>query len=397
MHVVNNQDTWNEAPGNILVSRILEFVRFVRENDFHIGVQEELDALSVARHCNVMDHKRLHWGLRSLLCTNPNEWKRFDKLFNVYWLQHVKRTNFIQGSNPGGKLSVDADSRSSADSKEIKGADKTRQDEAGDESIGQGGTRSGASRHETHLQTDFRFLTDNQHMQQMEQMVENLARRMRRRLIRRYRHLHQGRRIDFRRTIRNSMGHGGTPLELVFKQRHRRLPRLVLLLDVSRSMSFYSYLFLRFARGIVGAFTDADAFIFHTHLVHVTDALHEHNINIVTKRLAVLSAGWAGGTRIGECLQTFNQDYARRILTSQSIVMIFSDGLDTGTPELFREQMALIKQRAKKIVWLNPLMGRNGYEPTAQCMQAALPMLDLFAPAHNLESLLALESRLVKL
>ena len=396
MHLVNNK-SWQEEPGDRLVIHILEFVRFIRENDFHIGVQEELDALTVAKHCNIMDQKRLHWGLRSLLCTNNDEWKRFDKLFNVYWLQHVKRTNIIQGSSPGGRLSVGAASQNSADSKEIKGADRTQQDEEGNESIGQGGTRSGASRRETHLQTDFRFLTDNQQMHLMEQMVEGLARRMRRRLIRRYRRLNQGRRIDFRRTIRSSLSHGGTPLELVFKKRQRRLPKLILLLDVSRSMSFYSYLFLRFARGIVGAFKDADAFIFHTHLVHVTDALHQRNINTVTKRLAVLSAGWAGGTRIGECLQTFNQGYARQVLTSQSIVMIFSDGLDTGAPALFSEQMALIKRRAKKIVWLNPLLGRSGYEPTAQCMHAALPMLDLFASAHNLESLLALESQLVKL
>jgi len=339
----------------------------------------------------------LHWGLRSLLCTNNNEWERFDKLFNLYWSQHVKRTNYVQGTNPGGKLAVDAATANPADNKAVKAADRTRQDESGAESVGQAGTRSGASQRATQLQTDFRFLTDNQQMHLMEQMVEALARRMRRRLIRRYRNLHQGRRIDFRRTIRNSLSHGGTPLELVFKQRHRRLPKLVLLLDVSRSMSFYSYLFLRFARGIVGAFEDADAFIFHTHLVHVTDALHEPNINIVTKRLAMLSAGWAGGTRIGECLQSFNQDYASRILTSQSIVMVFSDGLDTGTTELFSQQLALIKRRAKKIAWLNPLLGRTGYEPTAQCMQAALPLLDLFAPAHNLESLLALESRLVKL
>jgi uncharacterized protein with von Willebrand factor type A (vWA) domain len=397
MHVVNNKDTRHEEPGNTLVIRILEFVRFIRENDFQIGVQEELDALIVAKHCNVMDQKRLHWGLRSLLCTNNNEWTRFDKLFSLFWLQHLKRTNYIQGTSPGGKLSKHAATQNTDESKDIKGVDRAQQDEEGGESIGQGGTRSGASHRETHLQTDFRFLTDNQQMHLMEQMVETLARRMRRRLMRRYRNLHRGRRIDFRRTIRNSMSHGGTPLDLVFKQRQRRLPRLVLLLDVSRSMSFYSYLFLRFARGIVGAFKDADAFIFHTHLVHVTDALHEPNINIVTKRLALLSAGWAGGTRIGECLQTFNQDYARRILTSKSIVMIFSDGLDTGTPELFSAQLASIKRRVKKIVWLNPLLGRDGYEPRAQCMQAALPMLDLFAPAHNLESLLALESQLVKL
>ena len=396
MHLVNKNSVQQE-PTDRLVIRILDFVRFIRENDFHIGVQEELDALTVAKHCNIMDQKRLHWGLRSLLCTNNNEWKRFDRLFKLYWLQHVKRTNYIQGTSPGGKLSVDAVGQNSDNSKEIKGADKAQQDEEGDESIGQGGTRSGASQRESQLQTDFRFLTDNQQMQSMEDMVESLARRMRRRLMRRYRNLHQGRRIDFRRTIRNSLSHGGTPLELVFKQRHRRLPKLVLLLDVSRSMSFYSYLFLRFARGIVGAFKDADAFIFHTHLVHVTDALHEPNINTVTKRLALLSAGWAGGTRIGECLQTFNQDYAKRILTSRSIVMIFSDGLDTGTPELFSEQMAFIKRRAKKVAWLNPLLGRQEYEPTAQAMQAALPMLDLFASAHNMESLIALETHLVKL
>ncbi len=397
MHVVASQESPPDQPGDILVARILEFVRLIRDNDFQVGVREELDALTVAKHCNIMDQKRLHWGLRSLLCSNNSEWKRFDKLFRIYWLQHVKRSNTIQGTNPGGKLSLDADTLNSMDSRELKAVDRVRQDEQGDESIGQGGTRSGASRQQTQLQTDFPFLTDDQQMQLMGEMVERLARRMRRRLSRRYRNLQQGRRIDFRRTIRKSMGHGGTPLELVLKQRHRRLPRLVILLDVSRSMSFYSYLFLRFARGIVGAFVDADAFIFHTHLVHVTDALHERNINVVTRRLAVLSAGWAGGTRIGECLQTFNRNYASQVLTSRSIVMVFSDGLDTGTPELFSEQLALIKRRVKKLVWLNPLKGRDGYEPTAQCMQAALPMLDLFASAHNLESLLALEPSLAKL
>ncbi len=136
MHVVNNKDRWHEGPGNTLVIRILEFVRFVRANDFQIGVQEELDALVVAKHCNIMDQKRLHWGLRSLLCTNNNEWKRFDKLFKVFWLQHAKRTNYIQGSNPGGKLSKDAARQNSRDSKEIKGADRAQQDEESDEPIG---------------------------------------------------------------------------------------------------------------------------------------------------------------------------------------------------------------------------------------------------------------------
>jgi len=397
MYVVDNTARRDQQVGDILLERVLEFVRFVRENDFQIGVREELDALSVARHCDITDQKRLHWGLRSLLCSSSNEWQRFDKLFNVYWLQHVKRSNFIQGSSPGGKLGLDSISKDSTGSQEIRAVDKSSLDDDGDQELGGGGTRSGASNRQTHMQTDFRYLTDSHQMQLMEHMVERLARRFRRRLMRRYANLHQGRRIDFRRTFRNSMSHGGTPLELVFKQRRRRLPRLLLLLDVSRSMSFYSYLFLRFARGIVGAFEDADAFIFHTDLVRVTDALHEPDMNRVTKRLALLSAGWGGGTRIGECLQSFNRDHADRVLTSKTIVMIFSDGLDTGSPEHFTEQMTLIKRRARKIAWLNPLLGRSGYEPRAQCMHAALPMLDMFASAHNLQSLMALESQLVKL
>jgi len=169
------------------------------------------------------------------------------------------------------------------------------------------------------------------------------------------------------------------------------------LLDVSRSRSLYSYLFLRFARGIVGAFKNADAFVYHTRLVHVTDALIENDINIVKKKLEMMSAGWSGGTRIGECLEKFNEDYGRHIITSHSVVIIFSDGLDTGTPESLTKQLSFIKNRARKLVWLNPLLGRDGYEPIAKCMQAALPHLDLFASAHNLESLMALESHLVEL
>jgi len=390
-------ETAEPAISDLLVSRILEFVRLMRANDFRVGVQEQLDALEVARLCNPGDRQRLYWGLRSLLCTDAGEWRRFDKLFRVYWMRHTRRTSLLGGSNPGGRLSVDVAARRGSDSATATAVDQSRDDVDGSASAGRGGTRAGASHRESTQQADFRFLTDPEQMQRVERLVETIARRMRRRLQRRYRQQRAGRHIDFRRTIRNSLGHGGMPIELAYRQRRRRLPRLVLLLDVSRSMSFYSYLFLRFARGIVGAFEDADAFIFHTHLVRVTEALQSADTGAVTQRLTLLSAGWSGGTRIGESLQAFNREHARRTLGSRSVVLIFSDGLDTGTPELFCEQLAAIKRRAYRLAWLNPLLGRPGYEPRAQCMQAALPMLDFFAPAHNLESLQALETHLAKL
>ena len=396
MHAIESHMTLHESLSDSLLERIIGFVRFVRENGFKVGIKEECDALNIVGYCNVMNQRRLHWGLKSLLCNNSHDWERFDALFEAYWFV----TNFkshVQSrvSKSVGKLEETGNQENQNKSETIADIDQLRQESSA--AVGQGGVKNGASAGEIHTQIDFRFLDDVQQMSLMEQMVERLARRMRRRLIRRQRDQRQGRRLNLRRTIRNSLCHGGTPLELIYRQKKKKLPRLILLLDVSRSMSLYSYLFLRFARGIVGAFKNADAFVYHTRLVHVTDALIEGDINIVKKKLALMSAGWSGGTRIGECLEKFNQDYGRHMITSHTVVINFSDGLDTGTPESLIKQLSFIKNRARKLVWLNPLLGRDGYEPIAKSMQAALPLLDLFASAHNLESLMALESHLVEL
>ena len=396
MHVINTKKRIHEDQTNPLVKHIVGFVRFVRDNGFKVGIKEECDALIVAKYCNVINKRRLKWGLRSLLCNSCDDWERFDTLFEAYWFDtKVKTRAQSKVSKSGGKLEGTGKQDDQNKSGMTADIDQLRQESGA--AVGQGGVKNGASAGEIHTQIDFRFLDDVQQMSLMEQMVERLARRMRRRLIRRQRDQRHGRRLNLRRTIRHSLSHGGTPLELIYRKKKKQLPRLILLLDVSRSMSLYSYLFLRFARGIVGAFKNADAFVYHTRLVHVTDALIENDINIVKKKLEMMSAGWSGGTRIGECLEKFNQDYGRHMITSHTVVIIFSDGLDTGTPELLTKQLSFIKNRARKLVWLNPLLGRDGYEPIAKSMQAALPHLDLFASAHNLESLMALESHLVDL
>jgi len=376
------------------VSRIIEFVRFMRINGFHAGIQEELDALKLAEHVNIINQQRMRWGLRGLLCSTSDEWQRFDELFDVFWRQSNYKIKVSSSSS--SKME-----RPSGQGHQVMGGDVAETDQApgeGDnEDVGDGASKGGASLTEVHSRSDFRLLSDERQMREMERLVERLAKRMRRRMVRRQQHHRQGKRIHLRQTMRNSLRYGGMPVELDFMRRKRGLPRLILLLDVSRSMSIYSYLFLRFARGIVGAFKNADAFVYHTHLVHVTDALRERDIDLVKDKLALMSSGWAGGTRIGDCLQTFNQDYGRRIVNSRSVVVIVSDGYDTGEPETLVEQLSELKARARKIVWLNPLLGREGYEPIAQGMQAALPLIDLFASANNLESLLALETSLINL
>jgi uncharacterized protein with von Willebrand factor type A (vWA) domain len=278
---------------------------------------------------------------------------------------------------------------------EIAGADRAHTGEGGE--AADEGTRGGASWQESTGQTDFRLLNDPREVRAIEDLAERLARRMRRRVQRRQRLARYGRRIHLRRTIRASLRYGGTPIDLVYQRRLRVLPRLVLLLDVSRSMSLYSYFFLRFARGMLGAFRDAHAFIYHTRLIPVSDVLRERNADKAKEKLGVIALGWAGGTRIGESVQAFNEHHASKLLNSRSIVVVMSDGFDTGPATLLAEQLILIRRRARKIVWLNPLLGREGYEPLAAGMQAALPLIDVFAPAHNLESLAALEDQLVNL
>lgn len=378
-----------------LLDRLLGFLHHMRNNGFHLGIQEKLDVMKMAESGALLQQRRFRWGLRALLCSCSDDWQQFDKLFDTYW-KPANRTR-----EQAASYSKKMDSKKGLDGGKQSGggeaAEADHAEEGDDSDAGDGGSKGGASLQESIARTDFRQLSDASQMREMELLVERLAKKMCRRMIRRQRVQQNGRRIHLRRTIRNSLRYGGTPLELAFMKRKQQTPRLILLLDVSRSMSLYSFLFLRFARGIVEAFKDADAFVYHTRLVHVTDALRERDMTKAKEKLALMSSGWSGGTRIGECLQLFNRDYARRIVNSRSVVMIVSDGYDTGEPETLVQQLQQLKQRAKKIVWLNPLLGRDGYEPIAEGMKAALPLLDLFASAHNLESLLKLESDLMKL
>lgn len=386
--------TTDSSPvAQLLVQRLLEFTRLARDNGFRVGIREEMDTLQVARHCRVLEQRDLRLGLRSLLCADRREWQRFDDLYDAYWHE----ANCSSRVRPGGGAPLDTQDIGETGTSQARAAETDRAETALAVNGESGATLAGASRREAHGQTDFRFLGDARQLREMEELVERLARRMRRRLTRRQRLSRQGWRVHIRHSIRNSLRYGGTPLDLVFRQRRRRLPRLVLLLDVSRSMSLYSYLFLRFARGIVAAFGDADAFVFHTRLVHVTGALRQPDIHTVKQKLAVMSAGWSGGTRIGECLQEFNRCHAARVINSRSVFIMMSDGFDTGSPAALAKQLERIKRRARRVIWLNPLLGREGYEPLAGGMQAALPWVDLFAPAHNLDSLKALEPQLTSL
>jgi uncharacterized protein with von Willebrand factor type A (vWA) domain len=244
---------------------------------------------------------------------------------------------------------------------------------------------------------DFRHIVDPRDVAEAHALAERLAKKMRARMVRRQRIHRRGRRLDLRRTIHRSVSHGGTPVDLVWRRRKIKPLRLVMLLDASGSMSLYTAFFVRFLHGIVDAFREAEAFVFHTRLAHVSESLRDRDVSRAVDRLSLMAQGIGGGTRIGESLATFNRWHAKRVINSRTALIIVSDGYDTGAPEKLGAEMRRLRRRCRRIVWLNPLIGWNDYTPEARGMQAALPFVDLFAPAHNLASLAALEPYLARI
>ena len=390
-----------EDVGAALRLRLAGFVHSLRDSGFKVGLAETRDALKLLCSPLINRPRSLKSAFRALFCGRLSDWKKFDDLFDAYWSG--------KGVKTGIKASGTSSKKTQKTIRELMDAHGARQDTiAGDverqpgeedEETGDApsGKREGASIAENLGSIDFRNLHDPDALAKAHELAERLARSMRIRLTRRDRQKRKGPRLDLRRTIRHSISHGGTPIELIRKGPRERQLRLVVLLDASGSMNNYTAVFTRFVHGILDNFREAEAFLFHTRLVHVSSALSERDAARALDRMGLMVQGIGGGTKIGEALADFNRWHAARVIHSRTCVMILSDGYDTGTPDALAEEMARLRRRCRRIVWLNPLIGWQGYEPTALGMQAALPHVDLFAPAHNLDSLAALEPYLARL
>ncbi len=377
--------------------RVAGFARTLRDNGFRVGVAETRDALSLLAS-PVGERPSLQPALRALFCATRADWEKFDEIFDAYWrgrgMRRVQASSMsMAGQAPSRRLPGLGQPESPPGVPDHvqrqAGADSDRADRRG--------RREGAARAELLAATDLRHIADPEELAAAHALAERLARRMRARLTRRNRARRRGRRIDLRRTIHRSISHGGTPVDLVWRKRKDKPLRLVMLLDASGSMSLYTAFFVRFLHGVVDAFREAEAFVFHTRLAHVSASLRDRDVGRAVDRLSLMAQGIGGGTRIGDSLADFNRWHARRVINSRTAVMIVSDGYDTGEPERLGTEMQRLRRRCKRIVWLNPLLGWNDYSPTARGMNAALPHVDLFAAAHNLKSLAALEPYLAKI
>lgn len=372
--------------------RLVDFLHFLRRAGFTIGVQETLDALRLLDLCSPLDAQAVRDALRSLLCLSRDEWGRFDRLFERFWYpqRHVSATSLKLKRDP--RMLQRKGSGGATGFSQLMEIDSVLEQTDGQGEQGQ----RGAGRQTALARSDFRFLADRAAMAEMERLAERLARLLRRRLRRRQRLLHRGRKIHMRRTLRKSLIYGGLPMVLSYQTRRREFPRLIMLLDISHSMAQYSHLLARFTRGLTLAFADTEAFMFHTRLYRMTQVLRQSDVATLRQRLEHMAPLWMGGTRIADSLKQFNRCFSRRYVDSRSYVIIMSDGFDSDASALLVDELSVLRRRAKKILWLNPMLGREEFNDTDEAMLAILPRLDLLAPAHSVQSLEAVITYLAR-
>jgi len=380
------------------------FIHHLRANDFAVGSQETEIALTLLTDENWLPPDRGRSGLRSILASCKDDWERFDDLFEAYWFrrgrvrqrarearnggaedkQHpaIWKAHLSDGLRDGGSLA--------------RSAQQETVDEAdADKTTGQ--SRFVATPENLLRRTDLRHIADPEEIKAAELLARRLAAAIHYRLCRRYRSQRGGSRLDLRRTIRASLSAGGDPFQLVEKARPDRPVRLAVLLDVSGSMQPYSRFFLQVVKGLVCSWLKTEAFLFHTRLVRVTDTIRDQDALRAMSKLALMAEGFGGGTKLASCLKVFNDRYARSTLDSRTVFFILSDGYDTGSCEDLVHELARLKRRAPRLVWLNPMLGWRGYEPVNRTMTAVMPLIDHFAAAHTLDALAAIEGDLASL
>lgn len=363
---------------------IVDFCRFAQVHGLPAGVKESLAALEAVATVGVSERETFKAALRAVLCSSKRDWDLFDELFEAFWSSDDRRVEQRQkrgtAANPR-----EARQEQAALAVPIPGKIETAEGEEGKSVLG-------ATVQERLRQADFSQIAGVD-LADLELIALRLLRQMSLRLSRRLKAARLRGKVDLRRTIRLSISRGGDPIDLSFRNRRLQQLRLVILLDVSGSMNPYSLFLVRFAYALQKYFKRVDTFIFSTRLTDITSALRTRNLGEALRAVSEQAPDWSGGTKIGESLREFTAKH-NSLLSRSTLFMVLSDGWDTGEPDTLAAELSAIKLRVRKMIWLNPLLGREGYEPVTRGMSAALPHIDVFAPAHNLQSLLELEGHL---
>jgi uncharacterized protein with von Willebrand factor type A (vWA) domain len=393
--------------GDLLLARIVDFTRLLWELGLDVGPGRVVEIAETLPYISVGKRDEFYTFLKVNLVSRHEQEQIFDQAFSFFWLarrvtseeaeqlltsQEKRRKGLAlpehrrpQDAQRTQRLSLRTHESQKHPHARLAEARRHKHEDEEDE-----GDRSATYSHEEYLRhKDFENFTWDE-LQEARELMARARWRLGERRTRRQRPAKRGRILDLRRTFRRSLRAGGEPIELARRVIRRKPRPLVIICDISGSMSLYSRLLLHFIHTVSNGLTNVETFVFATRLTRITRQLARRDVDAAIHDVTKTVQDWSGGTRIGESLRTFNYRWARRVLGRGAVVLIISDGWDRGDVRVLAEELARLQRNCHRLLWLNPLLGMEDYKPVTAGMRAALPYIDDFLPANNLDSLFAL-------
>ena len=374
----------------LLAANIMHFGRVLRAAGLPIGPGKIIEALRAVRLVGIGNRGDFYWTLHAVFVSRRDQRELFDQAFHIFW------------RNPGllaRALATAVPLPTAGDQNEIsrrvtEAMTTLRADTAADRP----GEEDEAGEPDAAQTSSHREVLQGKDFEKMAAGEIRAAREHIRRLrlpimavpTRRWRPDQAGARADLRASLRAALRSGGSIIPLRRRQRRRRHPPLVILCDISGSMDRYSRMFLHFMHAITNDRDRVHTFLFGTRLTNITRHLRHRDIDIALDEVSRIVEDWAGGTRIGQCLHDFNRDWSRRVLGQGAVVLFISDGLDRDAGEGLSAEMQRLHLSCRRLIWLNPLLRYQAFEPKSIGIRAIMPHVDEFRPVHNLDSLQAL-------
>ena len=371
---------------------LLLFGRLLRRLGLDVNPGRMMDLVSALDHIQIGRKQDFYFAARTLLVHEREDLPLFDEAFELFWRKPVEEWNVEwQGFSQRRRQSRPIVTPPPLEESTSQTNDSTSSQELTVIEV----TRTYSDR-ELLRHKNFAEMSAEE-AEAVKQMMTHLLWKVSERRTRRKRP-GKGHWIDLRRTLRHSLRSEGEVFRWSYRERKLKPRPLVVIADISGSMERYTRLLLHFIYGMKAALNQpVEAFVFSTRLTRITRPLQVRDLDLALKNVGELVHDWAGGTRIGESLKTFNFEWGRRVLGRGAVVLIISDGWDRGDVDLLRREMARLKRNCHRLIWLNPLLGAADYEPLTRGIQAALPHINDFLPVHNLASLEDLANRLADL
>ena len=380
-------------------SRLLDFNHHMFAHGFNTSFDQATQSLEGLQHIDLSKIQEWKNALKSIYCYNFETFEKFDELFDSFWTNEGRKKTTVQRQNNNkNNKTINTRSILAPPEQGTLDNDSTNKSMANNENdmevSSNAVSKITASFIENKKKTDLKELIDSDLQKRIHSAVLKIAKSIKHKRSRRLLADRKGAKLDLRKIVSKSLAYEGYPIKLYKKSKPKKPMRIVSILDISGSMKVYSQIFLTFVKGLVGVDQSSDVYLFHTRLMRVTEYLKENDTLNAVNRISLLTEGFSGGTKIGKSLKEFNNIYSKNNVIGRTVVIIISDGYDTGNPKIVSQELEKLKKRNCKIIWLNPLLGWENYEPVASSMKEASPYLDLFAPCSTIEDLENLEKEL---